>query len=246
MDSTPRERPGEFDVRPTAEFVTDELPADARVLEVGAGGHLSHALADTSLRVTTFDIALGTATVGIRDVLGLPQRLDAQFDAVVASRLLHHPSPELIDDVVDLLAGRLPAGGVLLVDDLDHAAMDKRAAEWLVERLSQRGDDPPSAAEWLTAFEERHEGMCRWPVIVAALSRWFRPRWVCTTPTLAHRYLDDDPAAVTAEIEALQARQLPLVGRRLVAERRRVPLGRRLRDRMAPALRRARRREGSS
>lgn len=246
MDSTPRERPGELDVRPAAEFVTDELAANARVLDVGAGGHLSQALADAGWRVTTFDIALGTATVGIRDVLGLPQRLDAQFDAVVASRLLHHPSPELIDDVVDLLAGRLPAGGALLVDDVDHAAVDKRAAEWVVERLARRGDDPPSAVDWLAAFEERHEGMCRWPVIVAALSRWFRPRWVCTAPALAHRHVDGDPEALEAEIEALRARELPLVGRRLIAERRRVPLGRRLRDRMAPALRRARRRDGSS
>lgn len=246
MDSTPRDRPSEFDVRSTAAFVIDELPDNARVLDVGAGGYLSPALADTGLRVTTFDIALGTATVGIRDVLGLPQRLDAQFDAVVASRLLHHPSPELIDDVVDLLAGRLPAAGALLVDDVDHAAVDKRAAEWVVERLALRGDEPPSAIDWLTAFEERHEGMCRWPVIVAALSRWFRPRWVCTTPALACRHLDGDPEAVDAEIEALRARELPLVGRRLVAERRRVPLGRRLRDRMAPALRRARRRDAPS
>lgn len=247
MDSTPRERPSELDVRATVDFVIDELPAEATVLDVGAGGHLASALRDrdAGLQVTTFDVALGTATVGIRDLLGLPQRLDAHFDAVVASRLLHHPSPELIDDVVDLLAGRLSAGGVLLVDDFDHAAVDKRAAEWVVERLTERGDEPPGPVAWLDAYEQRHEAMCRWPVIVAALSRWFQPRWVCTTPALALRHLDGDPAAVEAEIAELQAHQLPLVGRRLVAERRRVPLGRRLRDRVGrPALRRSRRREG--
>lgn len=249
MDTTPRERPSEFDVRATVDFVIDELPDDARVLDVGAGGHLATALADrdTGLQVTTFDVALGTATVGIRDLLGLPQRLDATFDAVVASRLLHHPGPELVDDVVDLLAGRLSHGGVLLVDDFDHGAVDKRAAQWVVDRLDERGREPASAIEWLDAYEQRHEAMSRWPVIVAALSRWFKPRWVCTTPALALRHLDGEPAAVEAEIAALQARELPSVGRRLVAERRRVPLGRRLRDRVGrPALRRSRRREASA
>lgn len=246
MDPAPNARPRELDTRSASEFVTDELQAGSRVLDVGAGGHLGSALVDTDLHVTTFDVRLSSATVGIRDLLGLPQRLDAHFDAVVATRLLHHPRPEQIDDVVDLLAGRLSSGGALLVDDFDHAAVDKRAAEWLVERLAERGDDVGGAPEWLTAYEERHEAMCRWPVIVAALSRWFRPRWVCTTPVLAERHLDGDPVATSAEIELLHARALPMVGRRLVAERRRVPLGRRLRDRMSPARLRRRRRDEAS
>lgn len=241
MDHAPNARPRELDTRSTVEFVTDELDPDARLLDIGAGGYLGSALADTSLNVTTFDVRLGTATVGIRDLLGLPQRLDAHFDAVVASRLLHHPEPDVIDDVVDLLAGRLSSGGVLLVDDFDHAAVDKRAAEWIVDQLAARGEAPPTAAEWLTAYEERHAAMCRWPTIVAALSRWFKPRWVCTTPAIAERHLDGHAAAVAAEIDQIHARELPMVGRRLVAERRRVQLGRRLRDRMGPAMRLRRR-----
>jgi hypothetical protein len=246
MDTPPSQRPAELDVRACVDFVVDELANDERVLDVGAGAPLAQALADrdTGLQVSAFNVALGTATVGMRDLLTLPQRLDQSFDAVVVHQLLCHPGPELIDDVVDLLAGRLSAGGVLLVDDVDHAAVDKRAATWVVDRLTERGEDPPGPIEWLDAHEQRHEAMCRWPVIVAALSRWFRPRWVCTTPALARRHLDGDAEARQAEIAALQARQLPSVGRRLVAERRRVPLGRRLRDRMVrPALRRPRRRE---
>ncbi|PSO53959.1 MAG: hypothetical protein BRC31_02455, partial [Actinobacteria bacterium QS_5_72_10] len=143
MDATPRQRPAELDVRACVDFVVDELANDERVLDVGAGADLAQALEerDTGLQVSAFNVALGTATVGVRDLLTLPQRLDQSFDAVVVHQLLCHPGPELIDDVVDLLAGRLSAGGVLLVDDVDHAAVDKRAATWVVDRLTERGED---------------------------------------------------------------------------------------------------------
>lgn len=244
MRDVPPDRPAELDVRSPAEFAADELEEDAGLLVLGAGDDPVPGLADAGLRVTTFGVAMGGGTVGVRDLLGLPQRLDGHFDAVLAHQVLHHPSAEVIDDVVDLIAGRLPAGGVLLVDDVDHAAVEKHAAAWVVERLAERGADPPSSIDWLNAYEQQHEAMCRWPVIVAALSRWFRPRWVCTTPALALRHLDGEADAGAAEITALHARELPMVGRRLVAARRRVPLGRRLRDRMAPALRLGRRRDG--
>jgi 2-polyprenyl-3-methyl-5-hydroxy-6-metoxy-1,4-benzoquinol methylase len=102
-------------------------PAPARVLEIGAGdGELAQVLDDAGYDVTAIDPR------GEGDVqpIALLELQAEPFDAAVAMTSLHHVEP--LRESLEHLAGLLPTGARLIVDEYDVGALDERAAAWWI------------------------------------------------------------------------------------------------------------------
>jgi SAM-dependent methyltransferase len=135
------------------EFVLSQLPAaPARVLEVGCGeGGLARALDAAGYEVVAIDPDAPEGRIFRRTTIeGFDDR--GPFDAVVASRSLHH-----VEDLAGVLAKlvRLLAGGGPLI--LNEFAWDRRepmTAEWEEEHAGLHGYGA-MRAELDARFEER-------------------------------------------------------------------------------------------
>jgi len=156
------------------EFVLSQLPpAPARVLEVGCGeeGGLTPALAAAGYNVLAIDPDAPEGPLYRRIALEQLEE-SARFDAVVASRVLHHVHP--LDASLDKLARLAP---LLLVDEFAWERIDGPTQAWYEERyrlLAEGGTEPkgpPDLDDWrarhvaelhpahvlLEAFAERYE-----------------------------------------------------------------------------------------
>jgi SAM-dependent methyltransferase len=125
--------------------VRDGLPpAPARVLEVGAGeGELAAGLRELGYDVSAIDPRGGAEGVEQLALIDLDVE-EGSFDAAVAMLSLHHVDP--LDDSLARLATAVRVGGVLLVDEFDTAAFDRRAADWLLARWHRQGREVHSDA----------------------------------------------------------------------------------------------------
>jgi SAM-dependent methyltransferase len=152
-----------------AEFVLREVPPPpARVLEVGCGqGDLAHALAAAGYSVLAIDPEAPEGRIFRRATI---EELDeaGPFDAVVASRSLHHVSDLLV--ALDKIAGLLRAGGILLIDEFG----------W--ERLHGRSADHVGIAveEW----REEHAGLHTAGSMIGELEKRFSRRSLSWEPYL--------------------------------------------------------------
>jgi SAM-dependent methyltransferase len=127
------------------EFVVRELPSPpARVLELGCGdGELAHALAAAGYTVLGIDPDAPEGPIFRRSAI---EELDepGPFDAVVASRSLHH-----VHDLaagLDKVAALLRPGGVFVVDEFGWERLDAASAERVGIPLD----------EWQDEHEELH------------------------------------------------------------------------------------------
>jgi SAM-dependent methyltransferase len=128
--------PSEIALRDTYDFVRCNLQSQSRVLEVGCGnGALAVKLQQDRHQVLAIDLSeeavrqardRGVAAQCC-DFVELPR--SEPFDALVFARSLHHINP--LDDAVRCAFEHLRPGGVLLLDDFDHEAMDRDTARWL-------------------------------------------------------------------------------------------------------------------
>jgi 2-polyprenyl-3-methyl-5-hydroxy-6-metoxy-1,4-benzoquinol methylase len=172
------------------EFVLAELPRyPARVLEVGCGdGDLARSLAAAGYDVLAIDPEAPEGPFFRRATI---EELDERgpFDAVVASRSLHHV--EDLGVALDKIATLLRSGGALILDEF---AWD--------------GLNPRSAAEVGIDFEEwreEHEGLHTSKAMLDELGTRFEQRSLSWEPYL-HR---ESRQAVSEERE----RQLIDAGR---------------------------------
>lgn len=198
------------------EFVTAELPpAPARVLEVGCGhGRLARALDDLGYRVVAIDPA--ALEGAIFQAVSLEEFADpARFDAIVASRSLHHIS-DLAGSLSKLQRLLVPAGRLILVE---HAfdRFDEPTARWYLEKRraihsGARGSLQACLAEW----EADHAGLHGSTAMRRELERRFTERWFAWTPSL---YLELGEALEGEELSLIEAGSIQATGFQYVGER---------------------------
>jgi SAM-dependent methyltransferase len=166
------------------EFVTAQLPpAPARVLEVGCGsGRLACALDDLGYRVVAIDPAAPEGP--IFQAVSLEEFADpGGFDAVVASRSLHH-IPDLADALSKLHRLLVPDGRLIVVE---HAfeRLDEPTARWYLEKRRARQRGAPSSVDACMAeWEADHAGLHSYAAMRRELDRHFTERWFAWTPSL--------------------------------------------------------------
>jgi SAM-dependent methyltransferase len=176
-----------------APFVLARLrPPPARVLEIGCGsGELARALAAARYDVVAIDPDAPRGEL-FRSVSFEDFDEPEPFDAVVASRSLHH-----IHDLGAALAKvgeLLGEDGVLVLDEFAWDRMDNATAEWYYGRLG----DPVEG--WRGRWEDEHDGLHTYEAMRAALDERFSERSFTWLP-----YLHRD---AHADIEEAEERRL--------------------------------------
>jgi SAM-dependent methyltransferase len=201
-----------------ARFVADRLPGPpARVLEVGCGrGDLTLALADAGYDVTGIDPAAPPGPRFRRLKLEDLGAGDGPFDAVVASRSLHHVGN--LDLALDRILDLLVPGGVLVLDEFAWDRVDLATAAWYLERL----DDPPASLDaFIADWHAEHVGLHGYAAMRASLDAHFEERHFEWTPYL-YRTLGR-PSAVIDEDERIRRGDIQGTGFRYVGEARQRP-----------------------
>jgi SAM-dependent methyltransferase len=198
-----------------AAFARANLPAPpCGVLEVGAGeGELASALTAAAYAVTAIDPDPRGANVRGVALADLDPDTDA-FQAAVAIRSLHHIDP--LTTSLQRLAEVLEPAAPLVIDEMDVATFDRRAADWWLRQKAARGEAPAKTAEQLV--DEHRAHLHPLDAILEALAAWFTVGTPVRGPWL---YRWDLGPSFRAEEETLIASgQLPAMGARIVAIRR--------------------------
>ena len=184
---------------PFEEFARNHLPAPpARVLDVGCGqGELT-----TALSVAGYDV-LGIDPLAPQQDLFRRLKLEdvettESFDAVVAGRSLHHIHD--LEAALDKIAGFLPVGGVLVVDEFAWDRLDDTTLDWLYGQrralaAAGHGETPSSQAELRREWEAEHLGLHGFAALREGLDARFDEREFAWVPYL-HRTL----AGVATEV----------------------------------------------
>jgi SAM-dependent methyltransferase len=195
-------------------FARSALPAPpARVLEIGAGeGELAAALSAAGYEMTAIDPAAEPGShVQKRSLL----EATGSFDAAVSVVALHHVDP--LEESCAHLATLIPAGGVLVIDEIDIDRYDERAVSWYLGQRQALGlpDHGRSAGEILDELRHHIHPLGR---IGAALQPAFDLGPPVPGPYL-HRW-GLRPSLYAVEVDLIAEGQLPAVGVRQVAVRR--------------------------
>jgi SAM-dependent methyltransferase len=197
------------------QFVTAHLPSAAsRVLEVGCGdGRLARALDDLGYQVVAIDPAAPEGA--IFRVVSLEEFAEpGRFDAVVASRSLHH-----IHDLAGALSKLqrlLVPGGRLIVVEHAFERLDERTAGWYLEKRRARGPHAPSSLQaCLAEWEADHAGLHGYTAMRRELGLRFTERWFAWTPSL---YLELGQALEQEERRLIEAGSIQATGFQYVGE----------------------------
>lgn len=198
-----------------AAFARANLPAPpCDVLEIGAGeGELAAALEGAGYRVTAIDPdprGDNVSGVALADLEAAP----ASFQAAVAIRSLHHVEP--LAPSLERLAGVLEPGAPLVIDEMDVAVFDSRAAEWWLEQQAARGQPHGKSAEQLVHEHRSH--LHTLDSVMEALAAWFDLGVPVRGPWL-YRW-DLGPSFRAQEEVLIASGDLPAMGARIVAVRR--------------------------
>jgi len=119
-------------------FVRAALPAPpAHVLEIAAGdGELAAVLTAAGYQVTAIDpVAEDGSHVKRMTLL----KVDGHFDAALSVVALHHVQP--LKASCAHLASLLAPAGRLVIDEIDAACVDERAAAWWLGQRRALGDE---------------------------------------------------------------------------------------------------------
>jgi SAM-dependent methyltransferase len=199
------------------EFVTAHLPhAPLRVLEVGCGdGRLARALDELGYRVVAIDPAAPEGA--IYQPVSLEDFVDpAPFEAVVASRSLHH-----IHDLaggLSKLRRLLVPGGRLIVVEHAFDRLDEPTAGWYLEKRRTKDRHAPSSLHaCLAEWEADHAGLHDYSAMRRELDLRFAERWFAWTPTL---YLELGEALEQEEQRLIEAGSIQATGFLYVGEPR--------------------------
>lgn len=194
-----------------ATFVFEQLPPPPqRVLEVGCGreGGLVGVLAVAGYDVLGVD---PQAPEGERFVRAPFQTLDGEWDAIVASRVLHHVEP--LESSLDLLAR---FGPLLVVDEFAPNLVGGAAQEWyeaqyrLLRAAGAEPTGPPSIDEWRARVDAH--GLHADEVLLPALRARWQERVFERVPYL-YRWLEG-PSSEALEESLIRAGAFPAIGYR--------------------------------
>ena len=200
-------------------FVLARITSAARVLEVGCGaGDLARALAAAGHSVTAIDPDAPEGAL-FRKVSLEEFEEAGPFDAVVASRSLHHV-PDL-DAAVEKIDSLLVRGGLVVLDDYAKERFDRRTAAWYYEHRQTiaAGDGPEvpaSLEECVRKWEVDDSHIHGQAEMKAALDRRFREQFLAWVPYL---WRDLEGAASLADEQAaIDAGTIAAMGFRYVGE----------------------------
>jgi SAM-dependent methyltransferase len=175
-----------------ADFVLSQLGrTPSRLLEIGCGdGQAALALAARGNEVTAIDPVAPEGPIFER--VTLEEFVPSEpFDAVVASRSLHHV-PDL-RAAVDKIAQLAP---LLIVEEFAWDRFDERTAAWY---LTQLNGSSKSVQQCLRDWEEEHTGLHGYDTMRSELDRRFSESFFTLRPNL-YRY-----AEVRADEQSEQA-----------------------------------------
>jgi SAM-dependent methyltransferase len=203
-----------FDPR---DFVALSLPpSPARVLEVGCGrGELARDLAARGYEVVAIDPEAPQGAIFRRVALqDFEER--GPFDAVVASRSLHHVTD--LAGALDKLVGLLGPRGLLILNEHAWDRMDEPTARWFLDRWSATDPRAPgSLAEFFEYWTAEHQGLHGYAAMRLELDRRFAERFFAWTP---YRHGELGAGADEAEQRArIEAGEIRATGFRYVGER---------------------------
>jgi len=194
-------------------------PPPARILEVGCGaGDLARGLAAAGHEVTAIDPDAPEGSIFRR--VSLEEFAEpGPFEAVVASRSLHHV-PDL-DVAVEKIDSLLVRGGLVLLDDYAKERFDRKTAAWYFEHrrtiAAADGPEAPASLEECIAEWEEDDAHIHGEVeMKAALDHRFRQQYLAWVPYL---WRDLEGAASFADEQAaIDAGIIAAMGFRYVGE----------------------------
>lgn len=164
-------------------FVEEHLPlAPARVLEVGCGrGGLARAIARSGYGVVAIDPEAPRGD--LFQAVSLEEFADpAPFDAVVASRALHHIAD--LPGALDKIARLLRRAGRLILNEHAWDRLDEPTARWYLKHRAAKPDAPSSLERCLADWEDDHAGLHGYAAMRQELDRRFTERFFAWTPYL--------------------------------------------------------------
>jgi SAM-dependent methyltransferase len=193
------------------EFVLGELPApSARVLEVGCGeGELARVLDAAGHSVLAIDPRAPEGPIFERTTIEELREGAGPFDAVVASRSLHH-----VHDLDVALAKIARLAPLFVVEEFAWDRLDDTTARWYDEQRGRSPDPPPPASEWVS----RHAHLHGFEPLRAGFARHFAERAFEFVPYL-YRYLHV-PELEPAEAESIAAGDIQALAFRFVGAAR--------------------------
>jgi SAM-dependent methyltransferase len=177
--------------RHVAAFVRDQLPSPpAALLEVGCGeGDLARELERAGYQIVAIDPEAPSGPIFQTTRLEDFDGSGSPFDAVVASLSLHH-----IEDVgaaVDRIAGLLPPGGLLVLNEWDRERFRDATARWYFyqrQALAAVGREDaeiePAFEEWWRGWQERRSDVHPYATMRPELDRRFSEQLLQWVPYL--------------------------------------------------------------
>ena len=190
-----------------ATFVLSQLPpAPVRVLEIGCGdaGGVVRDLVDAGYDTIGVD---PRAPEGERFRRADFRDVDAEFDAVVAGRVLHHVHP--LDEALDHVARLAPQ---LIVDEFAWDRIDAVAKDWYESQhrmLVAAGAEPPGPSS-IDEWGGRHADLHPHGVLLDGLRRRYRERTIEWLPYLYHWL--DGPSSEELERALVDSGVFPTIG----------------------------------
>ena len=182
------------------------------MLEVGCGqGELARALAASGHTVVAIDPDAPAGelfrTVSLEEFPG-----DEPFDAVVASRSLHH-IPGL-GEAVAKIAGLLKPGGRFILDEHAFDRLDDRTARWYYLHRVGQADAPSSLVACRAEWHADHAGLHGSAAMREHLDHHFTQRFFAWVPYLYRELSNVDEEQERSLIEAgtIQATGFRYVG----------------------------------
>lgn len=212
-----------LDTSSVTEFVRSWLPPPpATVLEVGAGtGVLARRLNEAGYDVTPIDpVATNAAVVHAVTLEEFSE--DKQYDAVVASRSLHHIAD--LESAIDKIHEYLDVTGYVLLNEFGWERVDEPTGKWLYSQLQEQARQNPdlregeSFSEWFEHWLADHADLHRSDEMLDVLRDRFTECYFGECPYLVGEYVDGDPDLVRTERSLIMDGTIRAAGFRFVGQ----------------------------